>query len=583
MSEKRKNPNKKRKKKKSFRPVITAILLAVVVMGAVLWFIRYAPTAERMELSDFYRYSTPDEAALISDGQYLEPADDEAPYAIVRDGAAYISVRKLKELYDDGYVWDPTENILRYATATSIVNIDLNADPYNYTDGGEPRSLSVPAAVTEDGADGMLYIAVDLVCQYTDITVASVNQDPGRIVIETPGYAKQVAQVSRNAVMRRFGGPKSKIVGDVKKQDSVSVVEDYGKWCQILTEDGILGCVKSSQLGPKQEQVTEERLPERTYEHMSMGVPVVLTWHQVTNQTANEYLGSVLAPVQGVNVISPTWFYLNDNQGGIGDLTDPGYVEKAHANGLLVWALVSNFENREVDTTTVLNTTSARDRVVDSLINSTLAAGADGINVDFEELSINVRDGYVQFIKELSIRCEQNGLYLSVDNYPPSEYTDFYNRSMQADYADYVVLMGYDEYNGSSTTAGPTASLPYVIQSLEDTLTEVPSNQLILGMPFYTRLWKTENGQLSTQAMGMNAVEALLSTTGSEKSWLETEQLNYTEYMEGDALCQIWIEDGESLSKKMALVSTYELAGGAFWKLGLETPEIWETIHMYFP
>ncbi len=154
---------------------------------------------------------------------------------------------------------------------------------------------------------------------------------------------------------------------------------------------------------------------------------------------------------------------------------------------------------------------------------------------------------------------------------------------MQADYADYVVLMGYDEYNGSSVTAGPTASLPYVVQALEATLNEVPSDQLILGMPFYTRVWKTAGGQLSTQAIGMDAVNGILAATGSEKQWLEAEQLNYIEYMEEDTLCQIWIEDGESLSKKLALVGSYGLAGGAFWKLGLESPEIWDTIHMYFP
>ncbi|MBO6213958.1 MAG: glycosyl hydrolase family 18, partial [Lachnospiraceae bacterium] len=352
---------------------------------------------------------------------------------------------------------------------------------------------------------------------------------------------------------------------------------------KIMTGDGVIGCVKNSALSGKESVVTPSTLPERVYNHMAMEKSVVMGWHQVTNPVANQYIGDLISSAKGLNVISPTWYYLNDNQGAIADFSSAEYVQTAHNNGIEVWALISNFENREVNTTAVLNTTSYRDRVVESLITSVIASGADGINVDFEGLEYECKDGFAAFIKELSIRCEQNGLYLSVDDYPPSEYTSFYGRQMQADYADYVILMGYDEYNGASPVAGPTASLPFVVKGIENTLREVPAERLILGMPFYTRVWSNTYGTVTSESMGMATVEEMIAQRGAAKNWLENDGLNYTEYMNEDTLIQIWVEDSESLAKKLALIGNYSLGGGAFWKLGLEPASIWDTVAMYFP
>lgn len=573
--------NRKKASKTSFGKVFLIFSVTVLIMGGALWFIRYAPTSEKMDLEDFYRFSMPEEAALLSDGRYIEPVETESPYAIVQDGIPYISLAELKILYDDGYVWDPTEGVIRYATPTSIVSVSYDLDPYAYTEGTEAVSFPEPIVVRKEGISDTVYINLGFVRQYTDISLLTVTEAPYRIVVETPGYEKQCATVLKDTPMRRFGGPKSLVLSEAKKGETVSVVEDYGKWCQVLDEQGVLGCIQVSRLSSKTTITTEKTLPDKVFQHNTIEGKVVMGWHQVTNPSANAYLADYISYVQGMNVISPTWYYLNDNQGGIADMSDASYVEKAHANGMQVWALISNFENREVDTTAVLNTTSSRDRAVDALISSVAASGADGINIDFEELSYECKDGFAQFVKEVSIKCEQNGLILSVDNYPPREFNEFYNRAMQADFADYVILMGYDEYNGSSEVPGPTASLPFVIQGVEDTLIDVPAERLILGMPFYTRLWKTVNGQVSVQSIGMNVIDDTLSANGVERSWLESEQLNYAEYMEEDSLCQIWIEDSESLSKKLALVGSYGLAGEAFWKLGLEQPQMWDTIAMY--
>ena len=187
-----------------------------------------------------------------------------------------------------------------------------------------------------------------------------------------------------------------------------------------------------------------------------------MAWHQITNADANTTIASVLQNTKGINVISPTWFYLNDNNGNIASLASSDYVNYCHQNGIEVWALVSNLENKDVDTTSVLTYTSKRENLINNLISAAIQYNFDGINVDFEALSSEVGDSYIQFIRELSLKCANNGIVLSVDDYVPTSYTAFYNRAEQAVFADYVVVMAYDEHYSGSEEAGSVASIGFL-------------------------------------------------------------------------------------------------------------------------
>lgn len=281
--------------------------------------------------------------------------------------------------------------------------------------------------------------------------------------------------------------------------------------------------------------------------------------------------------------MSPTWFYLNDNKGGIASIASSNYVSVCHANNVQVWGLISNLEDDSVDTTTVLNTTSARDTLVNNLIAQAITYGLDGINIDIEQLSGAAADGYIQFIKELSIKCEKNDIVLSVDNYVPTVSSAIYSRAEQAKYADYVVIMGYDEHYGGSEEAGSVASLDWVKQGVEDTVSEVPAEQVILGMPFYCRVWEVaSDGSVSSTAYGMNAIQSYLKTNGVTTNWDETEGQYYGEYTKGDTTYKIWVEDETSIEEKLKVMKEAGLAGGAFWKKGFDSTGVWNIIAKYF-
>jgi spore germination protein YaaH len=246
----------------------------------------------------------------------------------------------------------------------------------------------------------------------------------------------------------------------------------------------------------------------------------------------------------------------------------------------------------------VLTHTSVRENLVNQIISKALQYNLDGVNIDFEALSSEVGDGFIQFIRELSIKCRDNGLVLSVDNYVPSAYTKFYNRSEQAAFADYIIVMAYDEHYAGSDE-GSVASINFVEEGAENTLDAgVPAEQLILGMPFYTRIWAEtpKEGEddsaeassedyvgyeLSSEAVSMAEARSRIDANGAEISWLEDVGQNYAQYEVDGVTYKVWLEDAQSLDRKLQVMQDNDLAGAAFWKAGMETSDVWDTISLY--
>lgn len=564
--------NRTANKGEAVKYIIVLGFLAVLILATLaIWEVRYAPTKDRTSLADYYGVSGK-EAALFVNGE----KSDTKRAAIVSDRHFYILLDELKDSIDDGYVYDDSGNILRYATDSQVISVN-KGDTY-YTAGRSQEDLGQKLVITGDG--DRTYVAVDFADKFSDFSYKT-GKKPYRLVIEKAGYKRKVSSISKDTEIRRFGGPKSRILADVKKGTGITVLQSYGKWSQILTNDGILGCVKDSTIGDISTEKTKKRLAARKYNHIRMKGSVNLVWHQVTNRTANAGIDQVLSGDAGINVVSPTWFRIADNDGGLSDIGSLDYVKKCHDKGVQVWALFSNFENKSVDTTTVLNHTSSRDNLVNNMIAKAIAYNLDGINVDFEQVSTDAKDGYVEFIKELSIKCENNDIILSVDNYSPTASSLHYNRKVQAQYADYLIVMAYDEHYAGGGEAGSNASISFVKKAVSESLKEVPKDQLILGMPFYSRIWKTKDGVLSTETIGMKSESDYIKSHNAQETWQDDLGQNYVEFSEDDATYQLWVEDEKSLALKLGVMKDNSLAGGAFWKEGLESDSVWEIIGKY--
>ena len=319
---------------------------------------------------------------------------------------------------------------------------------------------------------------------------------------------------------------------------------------------------------------------EPEYTSLTREEKISLGWHQVMSEAANGTLAEAVSGTKGMNVISPTWFSLIDNEGGIRSIASQNYVNQAHQMGLEVWALVDNFD-QNVSSYEVLSKTSTRTRLIDNLMAEVLRYDIDGINVDFEDLSYDSGEPFIQFLRELSIRCRADGIVLSVDNYVPRESTTHYDRKEQGIVADYVIIMGYDEHWGGGGVAGSVASIGFVEDGIVQTVEEVPPHKVINALPFYTRVWKTQNGQVTSEALDMETAQNFVANNNVEVYWDQETCQNYGQIQKADTLYQVWLEDAKSIETKLTIMQKYNLGGVAAWKLGFETPDIWGVIAAY--
>ena len=385
------------------------------------------------------------------------------------------------------------------------------------------------------------------------------------------------ATAKKDTYVRYRGGIKSPVLTEVKKGDTLTFMEEYEEWVQVATMDGYIGFVKKKDVSSPEAKDFERDFQKEEYQHLVMEEPVNLSWHQVTSEEANAYFTDAVANVSGVNVISPTWFYLQDTQGNIADISSADYVKQAHDKGMKVWGLIDNF-TADVSTTDTLSQLSSRQNIISQLMSAAEKTGLDGINVDFETLSEDAGPHFLQFLRELSIECHKRNLVLSVDNPVPEDFTSHYDREEQGEVVEYVIIMGYDEHYVGSEEPGSVASLPWVEKGVVDTLAEVPAERTILAIPFYTRLWKTTGGALTSEAIGMDQAQNVIKENKAETIWDGSVGQNTASYEKDGSSYEIWVEDAQSIAEKVKLIPKYKLAGVAQWKLGFENSSIWKVI-----
>ncbi len=586
---------KRRRRRSLFLRVSLFILIVVVLVAGVFLWRRYSPSKEEADLDKYYGIEQEGQLAIILNQEMLEPD------GMISDGVAYVQYEIVRDYLNSRFYWDANENLLLYTLPEDIVKVEVGSQ--DYTISKDKQSKDYVILKTEGST---AYVALDFVQQYTDMDYEVYTDRVNRVVIENDWDDVNVASVKSDTQVRYRGGVKSEVLTQAAKNDQVTVLEQEENWTKVCTEDGFIGYMRKSTLkGEEQLSVTRD-FEEPEFTNITKDYTINMAWHNVTNDTANSTVLERIANAKGLTTIAPTWYRVKDTDGNLSIISSSTYVGYAHQAGLEVWATVQDFGvedgiSTSDETYEVLSYTSKRESLTNTLIADALQVGVDGINVDFEHVSEDCGESYIQFIRELSVRCRQNSLVLSVSNYPPMNYNTQYHIGEQGAVADYVVIMGYDEYYGGSPEAGPVSSYNYVKDGIENTLAEVPAEKVISGIPFYTRLWaespKTdaESGEeadqetdqadssvsVSSEALGMDAAAARVSAAGVETSWDEETQSDYATWTEGETTYKIWLENANSIEPKLELMKENHLAGTAAWALGQETSSIWQLILQY--
>lgn len=560
----------KEQQKKKAAPVLVVLILIVLVgaAGIVSFLInRYKPGTEYMAGNEYFNLTDENSVALIQNGELLEEQ------AVLIGGEPYAAYTYVESQLNSCFYWDEETKGILLTTSGGVQTLLPGDAAVAKTPGGQP-------AVQQE-SDGTVYISLDVVKEYTDLDYAYYS-DPNRVVIRNEWDGVEQATVqSDTAQVRQKGGIKSLILADVQKGDTLLYLENLDNWCKVMTADGYTGYIQTEDIS-EPEAIEARKAKKDSYERITRDHKINLVWHQSTSTESNDAMAEMTAEMTGVNVISPTWFSVTDETGTISSLASADYVKLAHEAGREVWGLIDNF-NEAFDETTDLAYASVRSRIIEQLLAEAASCGMDGINVDFENLKEAGIPHYLQFLRELTSAAHAQNLVVSVDTPVPQAYTMYYQRGEQARFVDYMIVMAYDEHFAGSEEAGSVSSLPFVQQAVEEMTRVMPADQVICGIPFYTRVWTEKFGQsaIISEVLGMDGAKNYAKENQMTETWDASLGQNVATVETSDARYTIWMEDEQSMEEKLKVIQSADLAGVAEWKLGFECADVWSLISEY--
>lgn len=580
---------RRRRQDLTIKAIIFVVLIASVIGSAIL-IRKFGPSKEVVSVDKYYGIEKENQLAITIDNEVI------GAKGMLYEGKPYVEYTVVRDYLNKRFYLDVNENILLYTLSTGTICVDVGSKDYTLQKETKSKDYVI---LKIEGSEA--YIALDFVQEYTNISF-ELYEEPDRVMIVSDWGETTVASVKKKTQIREDASVKSAIITNTSKKKEVTIVSEEGKWKKIRTEDGYVGYIKSNCLKNQKNITISREFKEQKYSNISKDYTINLAWHVVGSSAANNTVLETIANTKGLTTISPTWFMVKNTSGDISSFASSQYVNYAHQSNIEVWALVKDFDGgigSKEETFKLLSKTSNRENLVNQLISAALKHDIDGINVDFEHVSKECGEHYLQFLRELSLKCRQNEIVLSVANPIPSQYSTQYDLKEQGEVVDYVIIMGYDEHYKGSPESGPVASLAFVEQGIKDALKDVPAEKLINAVPFYTRLWKevpkTEEElaeqegtdaaeypyNVTSQTYGMSKINVAINNAGAQIVVDEATGQNYAEWQADGATYKVWLEDETALEAKLKLMKEYKLAGVASWRLGFESSSAWELILKY--
>lgn len=517
----------------------------------------------------FQKWEIPDDTLLIINGKEIESKVHMEQEEIL------LPADTIKEHLDPYFYYDDKTEMAVVTTKDKV--LEMKTENLSAYVNSKEIDISVPMQKIE----GELNVPLKVLAPLYNINIEKYK-DVNSVIINEKEKSLQKAEVQSDFTMlRREPKFRSSWIENLSQGEEIIVYYEKNNWHRALTEHGQSGYIKEDKI-----QLTKKTKPSVKPEYEPSLSPlegkINLSWDYLYGRAERLHDAP---PIRGINVVSPTWFHLEDAEGNIANEAHKPYVHWAHENDYQVWALFSNSFDPDI-TQEVLSDPQKRIKLRDQLLVLAELYNLDGINFDFENMYYEDKRLYVQLIREVTPFLHEQGLTVSVDVTMPSGskmWSQVYDRQALAETVDYIMAMGYDQYPRGSQTPGPVASLKWTEEKLQETLELVPNDKLVLGIPFYTRLWEVKrqddgSEEVSSRALGMQEAHNFIQNNNLEPTLDEETGLKYSELEQGNTTYKIWLETAESIQKRIKLVNEYDLAGTASWRRGFEKEEIWDVI-----
>ena len=552
-----------KKKKSKVGIIITIIIIALIlIIGAVGGY---------YVIKRNYIVSKINQTNLIINNSNVTSSLKNNVY--IKDGVVYVSKPDIYNFFDNTIIYDEKYNQVITTSSTKIASLPIDSKQI------QVNSSSVTIKSGAIILDEVAYVPISELDEVYNIKTTYVESED-LIYIDSLDREQQTATLKEDSSVKYKPTIISATLANVKQGDTLTIANrsEYpvpDGWTRVRTENGILGYIQTSKLNEF------KTIREKTEEKAKIQGTISLVW--------DYYSEYVFAPtrtgkITGINVVSPSFFYMikystTDVYENVGN-KGVAYINWAHENGYQVWPMFTNSNMSE--TSKMLSDYKLRETVINQIINYIKQYNLDGINIDFEGMYETDKDNFSRFLIELRPRLNEIGVVLSVDVTAPDgapEWSLCYDRYTIGKVADYIMFMAYDQYGESSTTAGTTAGYNWVEANIKKFLGQegVEAEKIILGIPFYTRVWKESNGNVTSDVVNIGNVNNVIPSNAT-KIWDEDLQQYYVEYTKGGATYKIWVEDEKSIEAKLDLVSKYNLGGAAYWEYDRSTSSIWNLI-----
>jgi spore germination protein YaaH len=557
----------RRPRKRSRQWILLLLCFVLAAVAVVWWKVKEAPNSAHIK-PIYMNNSYP----IIVQGKWTQK------YAQGNETGLLIPLSVAQQLIGEGIHYESKTESIVLTTGTKVLH--FKTGELDATLNRKPITLTFAAKKVEDE----LYLPLAPLTELYGLR-DEISPVTGIVTLLMPGEAVPRAGVpatSKHGVKLRDGANKSfPIIEDLEAGTEMRIWGEEAGWYKVQSESGQIGYVsKSGVTLLAVEQISTDSLSEEPFvSWKTVGKRINLTWEPTANPNTDQ-----IGELTGVNVTSPSWFELTDGKGTVRSKAVASYSAWAKSQGVQVWALFSNgFEPDR--TSAALASYDTRLMMIQQLLAYAKTFKLQGINIDFENVYTKDKDNLVQFVRELTPLLHEQNVVVSIDVTPKSNsemWSAFLDRPKLGAVVDFMMVMAYDEHWASSPVSGSVSSLSWAESSVKRILEEdgVPARKLILGIPFYTRIWsEVDDGKggidVSSKSVGMDVAQQIIKDKKLKPVFSEDTGQHYVEFKEGNALKKIWIEDATSIQSRAQLAKKYNLAGVASWRRGFESADIW--------
>ncbi|WP_338091439.1 glycosyl hydrolase family 18 protein [Peptoniphilus vaginalis] len=537
----------------NLKKLFMGLLLILVLAAGAFLFVENRGTSKISTKYDKFNFLTEDK-------------DIDKDDFCIEDGMIYLSLDYIKEYLDKGIEYDKSTGEVKINNDHANKILKLNEYKAKFNSG----TIDLRAPVIEK--NGKIMLPIEAFIYDYDVRLR-YNKDIRLLLLDYRDKEYDLTKTTSETLLRESDSKRSPIIKKLPKGEELYVYEEKGKFCKVRMPEGYAGYVLKKDLDENFEKVSFKSTSKNTFAD-----PINLTWDYTYAEHSEDKINQI-KDIKGLDVIIPTWFSIRNGNGDMIDRGSQNYIKKYKDLGIDVWAYLDNSFDPNV-THEALSNENTRKKVINKTLELCKKYGMKGINIDFEHTRVDDRDYITDFVREFR-QAAGDDFIISVDVTPQisADVTkEPYDRKTLADIADYMVVMAYDQHWGSSDKAGSVAQYKWVEGSVNVLFRSIPNKKMILGVPLYTRIWKEAGGKVTSKTISMEEVARIIAAKGLKPVWDKESQQNYVEYQENNANYKIWIEDANSLEKKVSLVNKYNLAGVGSWRLGFETSNIWDVI-----